>query len=156
MKEYILGTSFTPELHESAISKYIDKVTDISKMLQDMGYRGIAGFDSIIDENDQLIPAVEINARFTQVTYLLPWVKLLQDQFPYIESRYVKLFSEREHSFTEIAEKCAQVIHGEYTIYTFAKERNERGYVYKVFSMFYSNTLDQLNRMIDQFSGIAL
>lgn len=46
----------------------------IIELLYDEGYRGVVGVDSIIDENEQLIPIIELNARFTQVTYLLPLI----------------------------------------------------------------------------------
>ena len=59
----------------------------IIELLYAEGYRGVVGVDSIIDINEQLIPIIEINARFTQVTYLLPIICRFST-YEYIESRF--------------------------------------------------------------------
>ena len=44
----------------------------IGKKLFDLGYRGLVGIDSMINENGEIIPAIEFNARLNQSSFYLP------------------------------------------------------------------------------------
>lgn len=59
-----------PDLDESIIEAYNKFGEKIGKYLFSIGFTGIAGVDSIITEQDVIIPIIEINGRFTLSTYI--------------------------------------------------------------------------------------
>ncbi len=65
-----IGSKMPPDLSDHIIEQYLIYGEKIGKYLFEMGYTGVAGIDSIIDENDLIIPIIEINGRFTLSTYL--------------------------------------------------------------------------------------
>ncbi|HEX3028714.1 MAG TPA: ATP-grasp domain-containing protein [Clostridia bacterium] len=65
-----IGSKMPPDLNESIIESYNEFGEMIGKYLFGIGFTGIAGIDSIITEQDVIVPIIEINGRFTLSTYI--------------------------------------------------------------------------------------
>ncbi len=63
------GSKYPADFSSSVIQKYISFGEKIGKYLYEVGYRGIAGIDSIITDDNNIIPIVEINGRLVLSTY---------------------------------------------------------------------------------------
>ncbi|WP_163704452.1 ATP-grasp domain-containing protein [Paenibacillus jilunlii] len=151
-----LGSDFTPSYEKAVLNSYSDSMMKLGNRLMEMGYSGIAGVDSIIDDKDELIPVIEINARFTQVTYLLPLVWRLRQQHRYVLSRFIRGESAVSYGFDEI---CAAMTRnasgGSFLIYNFAKAVHAGKSVYRIFFLVYGNDLETVERTmhrLEQFS----
>ncbi|MEH7776473.1 ATP-grasp domain-containing protein [Bacillus altitudinis] len=150
-----LGTDFAPVYELDKKREYEASMHRIIELLYDEGYRGVVGVDSIIDENEQLIPIIEINARFTQVTYLLPLICRFFSTYEYIESRF-KRFSCRtdlpfEDVLTEVTEALNPGEDGGFFIYTFGKTRSDDTWHYRLFILFYHMKKDKQIHMLTMF-----
>lgn len=66
------GSIFSSEFERYFRERYQSLYIDLGQRLAEMGYRGIAGVDGIITEEQGIYPCLEINGRFTQTTYLFP------------------------------------------------------------------------------------
>ncbi|WP_235941607.1 preATP grasp domain-containing protein [Paenibacillus puerhi] len=65
-----MGSQMPPDLEHDVIESFLGYGRAIGSYLHNLGYRGIAGIDSIITEDGVIIPLIEINGRFTLSTYL--------------------------------------------------------------------------------------
>lgn len=152
-----LGTNFSSKFSESVLNNYRRDLTKIGEHLQSEGYKGIAGIDSIIDKDGILYPAVEINGRFTQVTYLLPTVKKLKESYNFIQSRFARLSSDKYHEFSDIYGELSNKLYpcpdNNFLIYTFAsiKDNVSGTTKFRIFVLFYGNSQKKINEMITEF-----
>lgn len=152
-----LGTNFSSKFSESVLNNYRRDLTKIGEHLQSEGYKGIAGIDSIIDKDGILYPAVEINGRFTQVTYLLPTVKKLKESYNFIQSRFARLSSDKYHEFSDIYGELSNKLYpcpdNNFLIYTFAsiKDNVSSTTKFRIFVLFYGNSQKKINEMITEF-----
>lgn len=62
------GSQYPANLGNTVINEYINYGKKLGKSLHEMGYKGIAGIDSIITD-EGIIPVVEINGRLVVSTY---------------------------------------------------------------------------------------
>lgn len=135
-----LGTIFTPEYPKHLIDKYKFEVLKVGRILRNMNYKGILGIDSIIDMNDNVYPVIEINARFTQVTYLLPIVKRFMAKYKYIESRRIQFEESCNRSFSEIKDQIydsfSDSYYKEIFIYTFGRINLKDKFIYRIYVLF--------------------
>ncbi|BFH34722.1 ATP-grasp domain-containing protein [Paenibacillus melissococcoides] len=148
-----LGTDFTPKYDINLKEKYEQEMIRLGKLLQRQGYNGIAGVDSILDKTGLLIPIIEINARFTQVTYLLPVIQHLKSNYLFIQSCFIKIETEYELSFNELYEKVRlylNVRNDDFFVYTFAKSVLENKTIYRIFFLFYGNDLDIVKSCVNK------
>jgi len=65
-----IGSKIPSELDEYTLELYKEYGRKIGEYLFSIGYTGVAGIDSIITQNDVIIPIIEINGRFTLSTYI--------------------------------------------------------------------------------------
>lgn len=65
-----IGSLFPPDISSALIKQCEECGKQIGKKAFELGYNGILGIDSIITDNNELIPVIEINARFTLSTYM--------------------------------------------------------------------------------------
>ncbi|MDF2986920.1 MAG: phosphoribosylaminoimidazole carboxylase synthetase [Eubacterium sp.] len=65
-----IGSKIPPELDSNVLKQIKDYGAKIGEYLYGLGYTGVAGIDSIITEDDVIIPIIEINGRFTLSTYI--------------------------------------------------------------------------------------
>ncbi|MFS0752940.1 ATP-grasp domain-containing protein [Oceanobacillus sp. 1P07AA] len=147
-----LGTNFTPTYKKEILDNYKSKIWDIAEIIKNLGYKGVLGIDSILDREGNLYPAIEINARFTQVSYLTSLIKNIDKK--YIESRTVDLFSKTKRSFNELNIQLDKLLsrHGfNYTIYTFAESFTGSKYLYRIYVLFYTDYQVLLNSQIELF-----
>lgn len=66
------GTIYPARLSSTEVEMYEKYAQIIGKKLFDLGYRGLVGIDSMINENGEIIPAIEFNARLNQSSFYLP------------------------------------------------------------------------------------
>ncbi len=65
-----IGSKIPPELASNVLGQIREYGTKIGEYLYGIGFTGVAGIDSIITEDDVIIPIIEINGRFTLSTYI--------------------------------------------------------------------------------------
>ncbi|QWU13147.1 ATP-grasp domain-containing protein [Paenibacillus sophorae] len=65
-----IGSQLPAELEPEATDSYLEYGQTIGRYLHRLGYRGVAGIDSIIARDGVIIPVIEINGRFTLSTYI--------------------------------------------------------------------------------------
>lgn len=154
------GTCFTPNFEIGILEEYESEINRLGLLLQERGFNGICGVDSLIDASGNLFPIVEINARLTQVTYLLPVVQKLKQQYLFIYSQYLKLETESSLDFAQISEKIHVAVNpdqdNKILIYTFAKCTidNCSKTIYRVFVLFYGNNHNKVKLMLSQFGNV--
>ncbi|MGF7050451.1 [BtrI acyl-carrier protein]--L-glutamate ligase [Paenibacillus sp. DS2015] len=141
-----LGTLYTPDVSVEVTEKYLDNMSKLAKILQTLGYRGILGVDSILtNESKGLIPIIEINARFTQVTYLLGLVTKFKTSFKWVESSFFRFESLNDYDFDYVHEWLStRLQHRKFTIYTFAKSNTGVKTIYRLYVLFYSNQYEEI------------
>lgn len=150
------GTNYTPLYHENVIEIYKAQIINVGKILMELGYRGIVGIDSLIDIQGTIYPVVEINARFTQVTYLLPFVIRMANNFTFIESRYINFETEQKINFHKLRRRMEKIYKSrnkDFIIYTFGFEARKNRYQYRMFVLFVANKILDLNSMIKNFEN---
>ncbi|WP_058304258.1 preATP grasp domain-containing protein [Gorillibacterium timonense] len=76
----------------------------IGQSLHSIGYTGVAGIDSIITEQGEIIPVIEINGRFTLSTYISFLTRVLGERAKFI-SRYFKLVSDESLSYADVCRR---------------------------------------------------
>lgn len=71
------GSQIPAQIDENILNTYEGISKKVGQSLYEAGYYGIAGIDSFITEEDEMIPVLEINGRLNQSTYLsfLPFGK---------------------------------------------------------------------------------
>ncbi|MBJ6363739.1 ATP-grasp domain-containing protein [Paenibacillus sp. GCM10012307] len=150
-----IGTNYAPHYEADVIGLYRTEMLRLGEVLRKLGYRGIAGIDSIVDHTGTLYPVIEINARFTQVTYLLPLIESLLLHYRHVESRYIRLESSDRLAFESLKEKLESVLRPDsdhqFTIYTFACSQEAEKCIYRIFVLFYGNEASRLQEMLEVF-----
>jgi len=153
-----LGTDFAPVYELDKKREYEASMHRIIKLLYDEGYRGVVGVDSIIDDHEQLIPIIEINARFTQVTYLLPMICRFFSSYEYIESRFKRFSYSADLSFEEVLTDVTEALNpgedGGFFIYTFGKTKADDMWHYRLFILFYHMNKDKQIHMLTAFDDM--
>ncbi|MBD3858271.1 ATP-grasp domain-containing protein [Bacillus sp. 28A-2] len=153
-----LGTDFVPVYEMDKKREYEESMHRVIELLYEEGYRGVVGVDSIIDENEQLIPIIEINARFTQVTYLLSIICRFFSANEYIESRFKKFSSSADLPFEEVLTEITKALNpgedGGFFIYTFGKTRADDMWHYRLFILFYHMKKDKQDHMMAIFDDM--
>ncbi|MGR5997737.1 ATP-grasp domain-containing protein [Bacillus cereus] len=148
-----LGTNFSPNFSNELVENYSNQILKIGELIKQMGYTGILGIDSIIDSDNILYPVVEINARFTQVTYLYHLVnKIKKLKFQFIESRFIRFESSSDVQFNEIKQYVDNQSKTDYFIYCYAKEKLKNKTLYRVFILFYTNDKAILDSTVSNFN----
>ncbi|WP_074593826.1 ATP-grasp domain-containing protein [Bacillus cereus] len=148
-----LGTNFSPNFSNELVENYSNQILKIGELIKQMGYTGILGIDSIIDSDNILYPVVEINARFTQVTYLYHLVnKIKKLKFQFIESRFIRFESSLDVQFNEIKQYIDNQSKTDYFIYCYAKEKLKNKTLYRVFILFYTNDKAILDSTVSNFN----
>ncbi|WP_044879345.1 ATP-grasp domain-containing protein [Paenibacillus sp. IHBB 10380] len=155
-----IGTNYTPHYDAAVMEEYRAEMLRLGAVLRQRGYAGIAGIDSIVDDKNNLYPVIEINGRFTQVTYLLPFIETLLPSYKYVESRYIHMETSDKFSFDEIksrfeAELQPDLEH-QFTIYTFAFYNQPHTNLYRIFILFYGNEAAKLNDMLYKFERFTM
>lgn len=69
-KTVYIGSIIPPRLSDSLVKKCEECGKQIGKLLYQNGYNGIVGIDAMVTKENDFIPIIEINARFTLSTYL--------------------------------------------------------------------------------------
>jgi hypothetical protein len=90
-----MGHRFPPALSPSQLECYEQAGQAIGKRLFAEGYVGVVGIDSIIDQNDEVYPVLEINARFNMSTYQLGLERLIGPGAKVIAKYYPLLLKEK-------------------------------------------------------------
>ncbi len=65
-----IGSKMPSDLEDNVLNSYKEYGRKIGEYLFEIGFTGVAGIDSIITEQDVVIPIIEINGRFTLSTYI--------------------------------------------------------------------------------------
>jgi hypothetical protein len=156
-KGIYLGTNFTPVYSEVSLDKYYDQINKIGRLLMELGYKGIIGIDSVIDKQGVIYPVIEFNARFTQVTYLLPIVSKLAESYEFIESSFYDFESTEELKFIRIEQLIENTVKPyedrDIFVYTFAKGVEAGKYRYRMFLLFVANTSVDVRILKGKFEG---
>nr|BCJ78237.1 ATP-grasp domain-containing L-glutamate ligase [Niallia circulans] len=132
------GTNFSPSLTESESDAYREQIVQVGQMLRQMGYTGVLGIDSILDTSGDLIPVIEINARLTQVTYILPLVIERKKLYEFVESRVLVFNSREDLSFSDFVQALAEAARGlpvRIDLYNFCKASGAAKHTYKLFAL---------------------
>lgn len=119
------GTCFTPYYEEGVLEQYRVELMRLGHVIQAAGYEGICGVDSILGQDHFLYPALEVNARFTQVTYLLPLADGLRRNYPHVSSRLIGWQSNSASDFTAWYDRMVHQLQPNqdngFRVYTFAR-----------------------------------
>lgn len=94
------GSMIPARISEALAAEINQKGKEIGKYLYQLGYRGIAGIDSILTDRNELIPIIEINGRFTLSSYL----SFLKDYFgeKKMLSRYIRFITSTPFDYKKI------------------------------------------------------
>lgn len=101
-----IGSKMPADLSEEVIHSYKNFGEVIGKYLFELGYTGVAGIDSIITDDDKIIPIIEINGRFTLSTYISFMEYIVGKRK--IFSRYFKIISETPFGYEAICKALDQ------------------------------------------------
>ncbi|QJC51169.1 hypothetical protein HGI30_06050 [Paenibacillus albicereus] len=104
------GTDYAPRYEPELLERYEAELLRLGGLMRQEGFRGVAGVDSIVDAQGRLLPALEINARFTQATYLLPLAARLLRRQPLLESRCLRLEAAAEPTLSELLERLQKLL----------------------------------------------
>ncbi|WP_144502485.1 ATP-grasp domain-containing protein [Bacillus thuringiensis] len=155
-----LGTNFNLTHSSSVIENYKKEIFRIGQILNEMEYEGVLGIDSIIDEKGNIYPIIEINARLTQVTYLLDLVNKFSHDYSFIESRYIRIESDNEIKFKEVYVLLNDTLKpdedNKFLIYVFAKAKVKDKYISRMFLLFYGNSKEKIKNMIKEFMNLKV
>lgn len=101
-----IGSRIKCNISPEKIEEYKKCGEDIGKYLYNFGFTGVAGVDSFITEEDEIIPIIEINGRFTLSTYL----SFLEEKFSesIITTRYFKVTTNNQYDYTKLKELLYQ------------------------------------------------
>lgn len=159
------GTIFTPDFTRQELQAYRKEMLKIGGILQEEGYKGICGIDSIVSTQGKLYPLIEINARLTQVTYLLPLVLKLTNHEPhlfYVESVQHSFSLDRELSFSELLDLLSDTVktddQNKLFVSTYAAHNSVKTgrWRYRVQVLFYGNERTKVKAMIQTFHSFAV
>jgi hypothetical protein len=95
-----IGSRMPANLTESELQQYRDYGLKIGEQLHKIGYSGVASIDSIITTEDEIIPIIEINGRFTLSTYISFVDSLLGVDCLF--ARYVKLATDSPVTYEDV------------------------------------------------------
>lgn len=95
-----IGSRMPADLSESELRQYREYGRKIGEQLHKIGYTGVASIDSIITTDDEIIPIIEINGRFTLSTYVSFVDSLLGANCLF--ARYVKLATDSPVSYEDV------------------------------------------------------
>ncbi|WP_211748244.1 ATP-grasp domain-containing protein [Paenibacillus sp. Marseille-Q4541] len=155
-----IGTNYTPSYDSAVVEHYKIEILRLGAVLRELGYQGIAGVDSILDAKNDLYPVIEINGRFTQVTYMLPLIESLLPLYKYVESRYIRFETKGSLQFDELKSRLETDLQPDeehqFTIYTFASCHQPDHHLYRIFVLFYGNQATKLNDMLHKFEQFTL
>ncbi|MNW56996.1 [Butirosin acyl-carrier protein]--L-glutamate ligase [compost metagenome] len=159
------GTIFTPDFTRQELQAYQKEMLKIGGILQEEGYKGICGIDSIVSTQGELYPLIEINARLTQVTYLLPLVLKLTNHEPhvfYVESVQHSFSLDRELSFPELLDLLSDTVktddQNKLFVNTFAAHNSVKTgrWRYRVQVLFYGKERTKVKAMIQTFHSFVV
>ncbi|WP_186786040.1 ATP-grasp domain-containing protein [Paenibacillus agilis] len=155
-----VGTDYAPQIPTELRETYEKEMLRLGHLLQQQGYTGVIGVDSIVDELGDLYPVIEINGRFTQVTYLLPFVDTQLRTYAFAESRYIRVDAERQYTFSEMKALLDEALEPDprhrYVIYTYAAHLHAERWHYRVFLLFLGQDAGSFQHMIDRFERFTL
>ncbi|OAB44891.1 ATP-grasp domain-containing protein [Paenibacillus antarcticus] len=155
-----MGTNYTPHYGANVMEDYRAEMIRLGAVLKQSGYAGIAGIDSILDDTDKLHPVIEINGRFTQVTYLLSFIETLLPFYKHVESRFIHMETSEKVSFDEIKSRLEVELQPDeehqFTIYTFAFCNQPHSNLYRIFILFYGNEAAKLKDMLYKFERFTM
>jgi predicted ATP-grasp superfamily ATP-dependent carboligase len=157
-----IGSKMPPDMKDSTLDSYKAYGEKIGKYLFNIGFTGVAGVDSIITEQDVIIPIIEINGRFTLSTY----ISFLKNVFGNSKmlSRYFKVIPDCPIGYGDVCNELARkgiLIDSDYSqgvfIYTsgtLPSELHESAdyYTGRVFALIISDTwmkIDEYNSELD-------
>ncbi|CAG7658916.1 [Butirosin acyl-carrier protein]--L-glutamate ligase [Paenibacillus allorhizosphaerae] len=155
-----LGTCFTPHFDMSLLTEYQREMLRLGQILKDKDFIGICGVDSIIDERGRLYPIIEINARFTQVTYLLPLIQRLILNYSHIYSQYIKYKSNQRLEFETILSIIKNAIQpdgtNKFLVYTFANYTlpDNSKTIYRLYVLIYGQEKDKVLDMLQRLQEL--
>lgn len=101
-----IGSYRPPRIAEQQLETYVQYGQEIGKKLYDKGFNGVLGIDSIIDKENNIVPIIEINARFTLSTY----ISFVQHKYPgkMIFSFYRKLKDNKQMNYALLKENMIE------------------------------------------------
>lgn len=94
------GSNYPVKLSTRISSEYINYAEKIGKYLFGLGYYGVLSIDSIIIQEDIVIPLVDVNARFSLSTYF----SFLADNSYNMSFRQYDIYVDHCYSYEEIVE----------------------------------------------------
>jgi len=155
-----LGTLFTPNASSDVLQEYSAAIDAISGHLIAAGYRGAIGIDAFVDADRLLYPMVELNPRFTMVTYLLPAVHRMRKQFPHdaVESRMLQATLRKPlpfAAFRQAAERIADEGIG-FFIYAFVESRMDDYYSYRIGLLLHYDTPSRKAAFLDKAASLIM
>lgn len=101
-----IGSVMPPRIDQKTMDSYVEYGRIVGKHLYKMGFTGVAGIDSIITEQDEIIPIIEINGRFTLSTYISFISQILKDKK--VLSRYFRLLPDHDVGYSHICRALEQ------------------------------------------------
>lgn len=155
------GTDYMPVCDPTMLSAYYESMTRLGAQLHQEGYRGICGVDSIVADSGELFPVIEINARFTQVTYLLPVVEPLSRQYPHIVSSFIRTSLPGHPDFRSVHAMLRDALSPDssnrFLVYTFASYPmpKESATMYRIFVLFYGQDETKVRDMQARFQQLG-
>lgn len=155
------GTCFTAHFEEDVLKHYRENLLRLGQRLREAGYIGFCGVDSILGQDHILYPAVEVNARFTHVTYLLPWTNKLSREYSHVNSRLIRWETVSEHDFTAWFKALGKLLQPDqnngFKIYTFARHSplEQARAIYRMGILCYGRDAAKVQDMLQKLNSIA-
>jgi [BtrI acyl-carrier protein]--L-glutamate ligase len=154
-----MGTDYNPRYSPLLIESYRHEINKLGWLLHDEGYRGVYGVDSLIRGNE-IVPVIEINARFTQVLYLSKFVERLKgNKYTFIRTAYRSFKLKEKYNFEEVKYFIEKSLKpnkdNKFYIYTFGSSVNERGeYYYRLYMLFCGKEANEITKMQKIFNDL--
>lgn len=145
------GTLLTPQWQQDLLETYHQQLEKVGNALITLGYQGVIGVDSILDQQGNLIPVIEFNARLTMVTYMLRLrQRLWQSGYRHLTVQYYDLTLKSVLEFSELHTLLHRNIplsaadNRGYLIYGFHTYHTDSTHYYRVFIAFWAESQEEM------------
>ncbi|MGG3282946.1 ATP-grasp domain-containing protein [Paenibacillus solani] len=152
-------------IEEELLIKYKEYMTILGNYLLERGYRGVVGVDSIITVENEIIPLVEINGRFTLSTYtsflenIFGHVFILNRYFRVLSGRYVsyedlnKILLEKDLLYSK-CQGTGVLLYNSGTLPIHPIIENSEQYIGRIFCLIISSTEEDVYKIADRLQKI--
>jgi predicted ATP-grasp superfamily ATP-dependent carboligase len=148
------GSDLHPIIPKLEEERYTQEMLRLGDLLIKRGYSGIVGIDSMVDEEDNLIPVLEINARLTMVTYTLGLRQgLIEGGYRHMATKFSDFRKGRLVSFSEVYDRLRKgttdLFQAHFFVYGFHQlaEPSKGVYYYRIFLLLWGEDSESIQQL---------